>query len=306
MTVASDTGSASQLALLHAHGLGASGLDVLEQLRRRASCVSAGDEQVASAAQPRHRRLSAQAIQPVRTERSHRGGAATGDLRMSHRDVRARKPRAPFRRVAPRCSAGRSLGELPPSGYRMLWWRQAGTTISKPDLYLQALHRNYSSHDRSLDMHVSHVRGELEALGCTLLQLETVWGIGYMATRVINEPALAALAALLRDNGCVEYGRHPRGTRAAPVRPAGRLPGPRLPEWPCPGDGEHPAQRHPPFFRQWLRARRGSQAGKTGVGTCGSRIAVSARGNQLDPSPRLSSHGTFSATMRAEFPEDMP
>jgi len=97
----------------------------------------------------------------------------------------------------------------------MLWWRQAGTTISKPNLYLQALHRNYSSHDRSLDMHVSHVRGELEALGCTLLQLETVWGIGYMATRVINEPALAALAALLRDNGCVEYGRHPRGSRAA-------------------------------------------------------------------------------------------
>jgi len=74
---------------------------------------------------------------------------------------------------------------LTPSEYRVLvmLWQNAGTALSKAYLYQQALHRNYSSHDRSLDMHVSHVRRKLKALGCTALQLDTVWGTGYMVTR---------------------------------------------------------------------------------------------------------------------------
>lgn len=74
---------------------------------------------------------------------------------------------------------------LTPSEYRVLamLWQHAGTALSKAHLYQQALHRNYSSHDRSLDMHVSHLRRKLKTIGCTALQLETVWGTGYMVTR---------------------------------------------------------------------------------------------------------------------------
>lgn len=79
---------------------------------------------------------------------------------------------------------GRWAG-LTPSEYRVLvvLWQHAGSTLSKAFLYQQALHRGYSSHDRSLDMHVSHVRRKLKALGCSTVQLETVWGAGYMVTR---------------------------------------------------------------------------------------------------------------------------
>ncbi|MDH2242025.1 response regulator transcription factor [Pseudomonas sp. GD03909] len=79
--------------------------------------------------------------------------------------------------------AGRWAG-LTPSEYRVLamLWQNAGMALSKAHLYQQALHRNYSSHDRSLDMHVSHVRRKLKTLGTTL-QLETVWGTGYMVSR---------------------------------------------------------------------------------------------------------------------------
>ncbi|MCQ4296463.1 response regulator transcription factor [Pseudomonas stutzeri] len=82
-----------------------------------------------------------------------------------------------------------ALGEcwagLTPSEYRVLamLWQHAGTALSKACLYQQALHRNYSSHDRSLDMHVSHVRRKLKVLGCATLHVETVWGTGYMVTR---------------------------------------------------------------------------------------------------------------------------
>ncbi len=74
---------------------------------------------------------------------------------------------------------------LTPSEYRVLamLWQHAGTALSKAYLYQQALHRNYSSHDRSLDMHVSHLRRKLKTIGCTAVQLETVWGTGYMVTR---------------------------------------------------------------------------------------------------------------------------
>ena len=51
--------------------------------------------------------------------------------------------------------------------------------LSKPFLYQQALCRRYSRHDRSLDMHVSHIRRKLKAMNCHALRLETVWGQGY-------------------------------------------------------------------------------------------------------------------------------
>lgn len=171
---------------------GASGLDVLQQLRREGGCVpvilmsALGDEQ-------------------DRVSGFSQGADDYLPKPFSLRELSVRVE-AVLRRVAyERCVEPPALGDCPlrfdegrrdvrldnrwagltPSEYRVLLmlWRHAGTAISKADLYQQALHRNYSSHDRSLDMHVSHVRRKLKALGCTLLQLETVWGIGYMATR---------------------------------------------------------------------------------------------------------------------------
>ena len=58
--------------------------------------------------------------------------------------------------------------------------RNLDEVLSKAFLYQQALHRAYAAHDRSLDMHVSHIRRKLQALGDSGLRLETVWGKGYL------------------------------------------------------------------------------------------------------------------------------
>lgn len=78
------------------------------------------------------------------------------------------------------CWAGLTLSE-----YRVLelLWRHVDETLSKPFLYQQALHRGYAQHDRSLDMHVSHIRRKLQALGYTGGRLDTVWGKGYVFAR---------------------------------------------------------------------------------------------------------------------------
>jgi two-component system response regulator PfeR len=55
--------------------------------------------------------------------------------------------------------------------------------VGKSFLYQQALHRPYSHHDRSLDMHVSHIRRKLQAIGYTAARLETIRGLGYMLKR---------------------------------------------------------------------------------------------------------------------------
>jgi len=55
-----------------------------------------------------------------------------------------------------------------------------GETLSKPFLYQHVLHRAYTAHDRSLDMHVSHLRRKLQAIGYLRHQLHTVWGKGYV------------------------------------------------------------------------------------------------------------------------------
>lgn len=71
---------------------------------------------------------------------------------------------------------------LTPAEYRVLELlsRHLDEVLSKPFLYQQALHRAYAAHDRSLDMHVSHIRRKLQALGDSGLRLQTVWGKGYL------------------------------------------------------------------------------------------------------------------------------
>ena len=74
---------------------------------------------------------------------------------------------------------------LTASEYRVLQllWRQAGSVLSKPLIYHQALQRAWSRHDRSLDMHVSHLRRKLQQAGCTAVEIRTVWGQGYVLLR---------------------------------------------------------------------------------------------------------------------------
>ncbi|MEH3021580.1 MAG: response regulator transcription factor [Pseudomonas oryzihabitans] len=71
---------------------------------------------------------------------------------------------------------------LTASEYRVLQllWRQAGTVLSKPLIHHQALQRAWSRHDRSLDMHVSHLRRKLQQAGCAAVEIRTVWGQGYV------------------------------------------------------------------------------------------------------------------------------
>lgn len=74
---------------------------------------------------------------------------------------------------------------LTASEYRVLQllWRQAGSVLSKPLIYHQALQRAWSRHDRSLDMHVSHLRRKLQQAGCAAVEIRTVWGQGYVLLR---------------------------------------------------------------------------------------------------------------------------
>jgi len=61
-----------------------------------------------------------------------------------------------------------------------LLWRHKDEALSKPFLYQQALRRAYAQHDRSLDMHVSHIRRKLQAVGHEATRVDTVWGKGYV------------------------------------------------------------------------------------------------------------------------------
>ncbi|WP_212630254.1 response regulator transcription factor [Pseudomonas sp. KB-10] len=79
-----------------------------------------------------------------------------------------------------------SWAGLTPSEYRVLelLWRHKDEALSKPFLYQQALRRAYAQHDRSLDMHVSHIRRKLQAIGYAAARVETVWGRGYILVQV--------------------------------------------------------------------------------------------------------------------------
>lgn len=73
---------------------------------------------------------------------------------------------------------------LTPTEYRVLeiLSRHAEEVLSKAFLYQQVLHRGYSQHDRSLDMHISNIRRKLKGMGYTGPRLESVWGKGYVLT----------------------------------------------------------------------------------------------------------------------------
>ncbi|TDF82416.1 response regulator transcription factor [Pseudomonas sp. H9] len=57
--------------------------------------------------------------------------------------------------------------------------------LSKTFLYQQALSRAYSIHDRSLDMHISHIRRKLQVIGYSAGRVDTVRGAGYVLKRVM-------------------------------------------------------------------------------------------------------------------------
>lgn len=77
--------------------------------------------------------------------------------------------------------AGLTLSE-----YRVLelLWRHRDEALSKPFLYQQALRRAYAQHDRALDMHVSHIRRKLQAVGYSAARVDTVWGKGYVMVQL--------------------------------------------------------------------------------------------------------------------------
>ncbi|MET1078805.1 MAG: response regulator transcription factor [Pseudomonas sp.] len=81
------------------------------------------------------------------------------------------------------CCSGQWVG-LTASEYRVLetLWRHAEEVLSKAFLYQQGLHRAYTAHDRSLDMHVSQIRRKLIRCGYASRQIHTVWGKGYVLT----------------------------------------------------------------------------------------------------------------------------
>ncbi|WXL24351.1 response regulator transcription factor [Ectopseudomonas mendocina] len=76
--------------------------------------------------------------------------------------------------------------DLTSTEYRVLeaLMRDEGEVLTKAFLYQQVLHRAYSRHDRSLDMHISHIRRKLQLIGYTAGRIDTVWGKGYVLTRL--------------------------------------------------------------------------------------------------------------------------
>lgn len=74
--------------------------------------------------------------------------------------------------------------QLTPIQFKLLWIlaRHPGETLSKPYLYQVVLEREYSRHDRSLDMHLSRVRRRLVDAGMTADRLQTMHGTGYSLT----------------------------------------------------------------------------------------------------------------------------
>ncbi|WP_350616652.1 response regulator transcription factor [Pseudomonas sp. HY7a-MNA-CIBAN-0227] len=82
-------------------------------------------------------------------------------------------------------SQGGQWADLTTTEYRVLETLVAHVdeVLSKAFLYQQVMHRAYSQHDRSLDMHVSRIRRKLQAIGYTAGRVETVRSMGYMLTR---------------------------------------------------------------------------------------------------------------------------
>ncbi len=75
---------------------------------------------------------------------------------------------------------GQDMG-LTSTEYRLLkiLVEHGDQVLSKPFLYQTVLYRGCGRHDRSLDLHVSHLRRKLRAAGVPDSPLRTVWGQGY-------------------------------------------------------------------------------------------------------------------------------
>ncbi len=75
---------------------------------------------------------------------------------------------------------GQDLG-LTTTEFRLLQvlMEHRGETLNKPFLYQTVLHRGCGRHDRSLDLHVSHLRRKLRDAGMPDSPVRTVWGQGY-------------------------------------------------------------------------------------------------------------------------------
>ena len=84
-------------------------------------------------------------------------------------------------RHAQHARVGECLLTLTPIQFRLLWHLVAhrGEALSKPYLYRMVLERDYSSYDRSLDMHVSRIRRRLVEAGLAADRLQTLHGRGY-------------------------------------------------------------------------------------------------------------------------------
>lgn len=81
----------------------------------------------------------------------------------------------------PDTQADHSLADLTPIELRLLqaMQRYPGKVLSKAHLYQHVLHRPYARQDRVLDLHISHVRRKLAAIGWPG-RIDTVWGEGYV------------------------------------------------------------------------------------------------------------------------------
>tara|TARA_B100000446_G_scaffold160424_2_gene159315 strand:+ start:2488 stop:3249 length:762 start_codon:yes stop_codon:yes gene_type:complete len=78
------------------------------------------------------------------------------------------------------CYNGKDLA-LTTTEFRLLQvlLENRGQVLSKPHLYQAVLHRGCGRHDRSLDLHVSHLRRKLREGGVPDSPVRTVWGQGY-------------------------------------------------------------------------------------------------------------------------------
>lgn len=167
--------------------LGTDGLGMLEQLRRRSHVpvllMSAlGDEQ--------HRiagfSLGADDYLPKPFSITELCVRVTAILRRVAYERKTSLPSESGELVFDETNTDVSLADSPAgltaSEYRVLelLWQHLNEVLSKPFLYQQALRRGYARHDRSLDMHISHIRRKLQVIGYRAARLETVWGQGYM------------------------------------------------------------------------------------------------------------------------------
>nr|WP_159063649.1 response regulator transcription factor [Thaumasiovibrio occultus] len=76
---------------------------------------------------------------------------------------------------------GGKLIELTSIQFTLLWVLATYRTkvLDKPFLYKTVLEKDFASHDRSLDMHMSRVRKKLVQAGLDSERLKTVHGVGY-------------------------------------------------------------------------------------------------------------------------------